>query len=77
MKRRNPRAIIFTLPTYEAHAPAAQLCILPFPGRREVQSLKVAPERDETDPALGEVRERLFRMIVANQWDRSHGNRAS
>jgi len=79
MKRRNPRAIIFTLPTYEAHAPAAQPRILPFPGSRETQPLKVAPERDvdEIDPALGEVRERLFRMIVANQWDRSHGNRAS
>ena len=77
MKRRNPRAIIFTLPTYEAHAPVAQPCILPFPGSREVQPLKGTPERDETDPELGEVRERLFRMIVANQWDRSHGNRAS
>ena len=26
---------------------------------------------------LAQVRDRLFRMIVANEWDRSHGNRAS
>lgn len=32
---------------------------------------------DTTDAALAEVRDRLFRMIVANEWDRNHGNRAS
>jgi len=40
-------------------------------------SANVAGEADPTDAALAAVRDRLFRMIVANEWDRNHGNRAS
>jgi len=76
VKRSNSRPIILTLPTYETNAFASKPRILPFPGRRADQQPTVK-ERDESDAELGEVRARLFRMIVANQWDRSHGNRAS
>lgn len=37
----------------------------------------VVGEAEPTGAALAEVRDRLFRMIVANEWDRNHGNRAS
>ncbi len=76
MKRSNSRPIILNLPTYEMHSRAAQPRILPFPDSRADQQPKVK-ERDESDAELDKVRERLFRMIVANQWDHSHGNRAS
>jgi len=78
MKRKLSRPIILTFPAPE---PAPR--ILPFPRRAKSTSAKSGPPtQDEAAAAsdsseLREVRERLFRMIVANQWDRSHGNRAS
>ena len=47
--------------------------------KRRVESgpASVAEAVATTDAALTEVRDRLFRMIVANEWDRNHGNRAS
>jgi hypothetical protein len=52
--------------------------ILPFPGRQCSGPQKTAqPGPDDRAADLSEVRDRLFRMIVANQSDRSHGNRAS
>ena len=35
------------------------------------------PAATRATPTSREVRARLLRMIVANEWDRSHGNRAS
>ena len=93
MKRTNSRPIILPLPTFAMHAFEAQPRILPFPTRghgdhstvfvRDAESNDVAPNDVEpknsepTNDELSAVRDRLFRMIVANQWDRSHGNRAS
>ena len=45
--------------------------------RIEAGPTNVAGEAEPTGAALAEVRDRLFRMIVANEWDRNHGNRAS
>lgn len=47
--------------------------------KRRVESgpANAAGAVETTDAALAEVRDRLFRMIVANEWDRNHGNRAS
>jgi hypothetical protein len=78
MKRTMSRPIILTLPTYERNTYAAKPRILPFPVPAKSEALKaVEPDRGPSAAELSEVRERLFRMIVANQWDRSHGNRAS
>jgi hypothetical protein len=76
MKRKSPRPVILTMPTFESCAVAPPPPrILPFPGRDETSKLVRLETHSATE--LSEVRERLFRMIVANQWDRSHGNRAS
>jgi hypothetical protein len=78
MKRRFRRPIILTFPYFEMKPR-----ILPFPrdgkppaAPSESQSL-MAVESGAVDAELTNVRDRLFRMIVANQWDPSHGNRAS
>jgi hypothetical protein len=63
------------MPRFETRATQPPPRILPFPGREDASGpvqLDVRPPEE-----LREVRERLFRMIVANQWDHSHGNRAS
>ena len=75
MKHRASRPVILSMNPFESRATETAPRILAFPSREA----KTEPARPETDSAdeLGEVRERLFRMIVANQWDRSHGNRAS
>ncbi|MGD9635244.1 MAG: hypothetical protein AB7G28_21980 [Pirellulales bacterium] len=76
MKRRFPRPIILTFPYFEVKPR-----ILPFPrdGKlpavRESQSLATADPGPDAE--LRKVRDRLFRMIVASQWNPSHGNRAS
>lgn len=76
MKRRFPRPIILTFPYFEVKPR-----ILPFPrdgklsAASESQSLPPAPRDAEVE--LRKVRDRLFRMIVATQWNPSHGNRAS
>jgi hypothetical protein len=75
MKRRIARPVILTFPTFEVKPR-----ILPF----RVPTMTTSPAT-ATPPAAGvasrseleAVRDRLFRMIVANEWDRSHGNRAS
>ena len=73
MKRTCSRPIILTLPTYEAKPR-----ILPFPGRGgSERGASVEPNAAASDADLSAMRDRLFRMIVANQWDHSHGNRAS
>jgi len=73
MRRRFPRPIILTFPTFN---PKPR--ILPFPAVAEKKTpAPVAEETRASDAELREVRERLFRMIVSNQWDRSNGNRAS
>jgi hypothetical protein len=75
MKRTlpQPRPVILPMPTLEVEPK-----IVPFPGRRNSRRRAAAkPEREPRDSVLSEVRDRLFRMIVANEWDRSHGNRAS
>jgi len=83
MKRTMSRPIILTLPTYEMHAVEMKPRILPFP-RLGLNSRKaskrprsVEASRDLGDADLGEIRDRLFRMIVSNEWDRSHEHRAS
>ncbi len=82
MKRSNSRPIILNLPTFEMHSRASKPRILQF-HRLGMNSRKTGEQSPpvelhvESNAALSEVRERLFRMIVANQWDRSHGNRAS
>lgn len=78
MKRNSPRPVILRLPTFEMHAIRAQPQILPFPGRRAIDAPAptVSLERS-SDAELRAVRDRLFRMIVANQWNRTHGHRAS
>jgi hypothetical protein len=79
MKRRIARPVILTFPTFEVKPR-----ILPF----RVPTMNPSPvtaTATATPPAAGvasrseleAVRDRLFRMIVANEWDRSHGNRAS
>jgi hypothetical protein len=78
MKRSPSQPVILTLRTFESCATRPRPRILPFPDRtaRDAEP-PVASERVPRDQGLSEVRDRLFRMIVANQWDRSHGNRAS
>jgi hypothetical protein len=82
MKQSLSRPIILTLSGYERPAfdlpgDRARPRILRFPGRRAtVRSKSVEPSR-ESDDALCAVRERLFRMIIATEWNRSNGNRAS
>jgi len=78
MKRTMNRPIILTLRSPESFASSAPPRILPFPGRATSEPPEpVAADPDPDQADLDEVRDRLFRMIVANQWDRSHGNRAS
>ena len=73
MNRTLSRPVILRLPSDEMKPR-----ILRFPDRTtSVRSTRIAPSGDSGDDALSEVRERLFRMIVASEWDRSHGNRAS
>lgn len=76
MKRKFSRPVILTMHTFDTCATAPPPPrILPFPVHAEAAE----PVQLETRPSeeLREVRERLFRMIVATQLDRSHGNRAS
>ena len=77
MKQTLSRPIILTLPGYERPAYDVKPRILRFPGRRAIGRTKPVESSCETDDALCAVRERLFRMIVATEWDRSNGNRAS
>jgi hypothetical protein len=82
MKQTLSRPIILTLPGYERPAydlpgDSVKPRILRFPGRRTIGRSKPVEPSCETDDALCAVRERLFRMIVATEWDRSNGNRAS
>lgn len=72
MKRNDSRPMIFTLPTYEMRAVRRKPRILPFPVH---PSTPTKPSGGSDD--LSEVRDRLFRMIVAKHWNRSHGHRAS
>jgi hypothetical protein len=76
MKRKTSRPVILTMPTFESCATAPPPPrIIPFPIREDASGsvqLDACPSEE-----LREVRERLFRMIVATQLDRSHGNRAS
>lgn len=76
MKRRFKRPIILTFPYFEAKP-----CILPFPRDGKLpaasQTQPFATAEPEADAELRRVRDRLFRMIVATQWNPSHGNRAS
>jgi hypothetical protein len=73
MQRTNSRPVILTLPTYQEEPK-----IVPFPRRANNRRRAPAkPTSDARDADLREIRDRLFRMIVANEWDRSHGNRAS
>lgn len=77
MKRRTVRPFIITLPIAACQAQASQPRILPFPGSGGQEQPPADEPRRDADTELSEVRERLFRMIVAKEWDRSHGNRAS
>lgn len=76
MKCRFNRPIILTFPCFEVKPR-----ILPFPrdgklpAASESQSLPPGPRDAEAE--LRKVRDRLFRTIVATQWNPSHGNRAS
>ncbi len=73
MRRRYARPIILTFPNFN---PKPR--ILPFPTVAEEPAPDPVAEKEKaSDAELREVRERLFRMIVSNQWDRSNGNRAS
>ncbi len=82
MKQTLSRPIILTLPGYER--PGFDLPgydvkprILRFPRRRTSGRKKPVESTSDSDDALCAVRERLFRMIVATEWNRSNGNRAS
>jgi len=72
------RPVILRMPCDEE-----QPRILRFPKRGKNhratrrRSTLVAPGDDPVDADLSAVRDRLFRMIVATEWDRSNGNRAS
>jgi hypothetical protein len=69
----HPRPVILPMPTLEVEPK-----IVRFPGRRNSRRRAAAKSASEPrDSVLSEARDRLFRMIVANEWDRSHGNRAS
>jgi hypothetical protein len=72
MNRNNSSPIILTLPTYE-EGPRT----LPFPGRTTNRRRSPAKRLAADDAGLADVRARLLQMIIANEWDRSHGNRAS
>ena len=73
MNRTLSRPVILTLPSCEVKPR-----ILRFPDRTtSVRATRIAPSNDSGDDPLSAVRDRLFRMIVATEWDRSHGNRAS
>lgn len=76
MKRNTSRPVILTMPTFESCATAPPPPrIIPFPDRTEASESVQLDARPPEE--LRELRERLFRMIVSNQLDRSHGNRAS
>jgi hypothetical protein len=77
MKQSLTRPIILTLPGYDLPGKRVKPRILRFPGRQASVTSQPSESNDDSDDALCAVRERLFRMIVASQWDRSHGNRAS
>jgi hypothetical protein len=82
MKQTLSRPIILTMPGYERPGSDLPGCnakprILRFPGRRARGQSQPAESTGDSDDALGAVRERLFRMIIATEWDRSNGNRAS
>ncbi len=78
MKRTSSRPIILPLPTLARLACEARPRILPFPTCAGGNTPKASAECDlPSDADLAAVRDRLFRMIVANQSDHSHGNRAS
>ena len=73
MKRNLSNPMILTLPTYEVKPR-----ILPFRrGKANNRIAVVEASVASSDADLSVVRDRLFRMIVANEWDRSNGNRAS
>jgi hypothetical protein len=69
--------MILSFPNYEVKPR-----ILPFPrlgmnSRATSESSMPVEPNGNPGSDLSAVRDRLFRMIVANQWDRSHGHRAS
>lgn len=83
MNRTLSRPVILRLPSDEP-----QPRILRFPKRAVTRrgedstatqrgSAPAAPNDDSSNADLSAVRERLLRMIVTSEWDRSHGNRAS
>jgi hypothetical protein len=77
MKRRFSRPVILALTSNKIAAFDVKPRLLPFPSDRARAQPAPAEQPKAPDAELGEVRERLFRMIVAKEWDRSHGNRAS
>ncbi len=77
MKRTVSRPMILSFPNYEVKPR-----ILPFSRlgmNRRATSDPSTPVEANGNPGsdLSQVRDRLFRMIVSNEWDRSHGHRAS
>jgi hypothetical protein len=85
MNRNPSQPVILPLPTVAAIA--NQPSTIPFPthgrsfrrghNRRRADRRQRTPAIDDRNSPLGEMRERLLKMIIANEWDRSHGNRAS
>jgi hypothetical protein len=80
MKRTHSHPVILPLPIVAAtmERPAT----VRFPRRRSFRRGRAGrvarPTRsDDVDDALAQMRDRLLKMILANEWDRSHGHRAS
>ena len=81
MKRTHSQPVILPLPIVAAtiQRPAT----IPFPRRRGLRRRSIRrrdPQptiAEETDGALAQMRDRLLKMILANEWDRTHGHRAS
>ena len=79
MKRTVSQPVIIPLRAAIRMSPVTEKSELP--ARRtqvnRLHSIADDPQRDPRENALKQVRARLLRMIVDNEWDRSHGNRAS
>jgi hypothetical protein len=82
MKSNHPQPVILSLPTIVSIREESPT--VPFPGRGRSTRHRVVhrrvdrrPRDEDRDSPLGEMRNRLLKFIVANEWERTHGNRAS
>ena len=84
MKRTVSTSATATILPMRPAAPAPTIVRFPRPSRnvpleraRRSVSAIAAASSDNSENALSQVRDRLLRMIVDNERNRTHGNRAS